>query len=83
MKNIILELEEIHGFNSPGEFKRFQNFISKQVANGLLEEVIVDPEYNDGFIRGGKWFRDKDTNQVWRLIEPDYPFTGLFEKVTL
>jgi hypothetical protein len=32
-------------------------------------------------ISGGRWFEDAETKEIWRLIPPDFPFRGLFEKV--
>jgi len=75
--------EEIHGFISPGEYARFIDYIERQVALSQAEEVPVDYEYCDGEICGGRWFKDADSGQVWRLIAPDFPFRGLWEPVKL
>ena len=75
--------EEIHGFTSPNEYERFVKYIEKQVANGIAREVNPDPNYDKGEIFGGRWFEENSTGSVWRLIEPDFPFKGLWEPVTL
>lgn len=72
---------EIDGFVSPGEFDRFVGYLREQVASGMAEEVPVDPCYGPGEIYGGRWYRSLATGEVWRLVPPDPPFTGLWERV--
>jgi hypothetical protein len=73
--------EEIHGFQSPGEFKKFVRYIESQVSSGEAKEVNPDPDYRKGEIYGGRWFKDLKTGEVWRLVPPDIPFKGLWEPV--
>ncbi len=32
-------------------------------------------------IYGGRWFQDIETGAIWRLVQPDPPFRGLWEPV--
>jgi len=73
--------EEIHGFSGPGEYERFVRYIHGQVASGHADEVEADGEYGRGEIYGGRWFKDRETGQIWRLVPPDPPFRGLWEPV--
>lgn len=73
--------EEIHGFDSLSEFKRFVIYIEKQVDSGYAEELEVNNQYGKGEIYGGRWFKDCDSGEIWRLIEPDFPFRGMWEPV--
>jgi hypothetical protein len=73
--------EEIRGFTSPGEYQRFVRYIEGLVSSGYVEEVPVDPAYGPGLIYGGRWFANKNTGQIWRLVEPDFPFKGLWEQI--
>lgn len=73
--------EEIHGFSSLSEYKRFVNYIENQIENGLVLEIETDSEYERGEIYGGRWFKDNEGNDIWRLVEPDFPFKGLWEPV--
>jgi hypothetical protein len=73
--------EEIHGFSSLGEYGRFAEYIEAQVDQGQAEEIPTDLTYGAGEIYGGRWFRDCESRQVWRLVEPDFPFRGLWEPV--
>ena len=52
--------DEIHGFMSPGEFKRFVQYLEGQLANGVVREQPADPLYGKGMIYGGRWFQDID-----------------------
>jgi hypothetical protein len=74
--------EEIHGFSSPGEYARFLNYIEQLLVRGEAEELGADPSYGKGLIFGGRWFKDVDFGQVWRLVPPDLPFMGLWEPVS-
>lgn len=73
--------EPIRSFVSPGEFDRFVGYLREQVASGKAAEVAADPSYGPGEIYGGKWYRSLATGEVWRLVPPDPPFTGLWERV--
>ena len=65
--------EEIHSFSSPNEYKRFCTYIEAQVAAGVARERVADPSHEKGKIHGGRWFEDIETNEIWRLIPPDFP----------
>lgn len=75
--------QQINGFVSPEEFDRFVEFISMLVASGQAEEVPADDSYGRGEIYGGKWYRRAGTGEIWRLVPPDAPFYGLWERVVL
>lgn len=73
--------EEIHGFCTRDEYQRFVEYIQRQVTLGQAEEVPVDPSYGPGELFGGRWFRNLESGEVWRLIPPDPPFYGVWEAV--
>ena len=73
---------EIHGFVSPREYRRLVDLIDAQVLNGLAEELPADPAYSTGEIHGGRWFKDRASGRIWRLVAPDFPFKGLWEPVS-
>jgi hypothetical protein len=75
--------EEIRGFSSPSEYKKFCAYIERQLAAGVARERVADPSYQKEMIYGGRWFEDVETNEIWRLVPPDFPFKGLWEKVDL
>jgi hypothetical protein len=73
--------ERISDFDGWNEFNRFEAWLREQIANNTAEEVPVLKSYNIGGLKE-KWFVHKGTKQVWRLLWPEPPFAGLFEKVT-
>lgn len=73
--------EEIHGFSSLDEFRKFSEHLSTLVLEGKLAEVNADPNYGHNLIFGGRWFEIIATKAVWRLVPPDFPFRGLWEPV--
>jgi hypothetical protein len=74
---------EIHGFTSPSEYYRFLKYIQSLIDVGEIEETEIDLCYGRGEIYGGRWFRYRDSGEIWRLISPDVPFKGLWELVEL
>lgn len=72
--------EEIGGVQSPGEFVRFASWMEEQLNNGTATKVPVTAPYL-GASFDEAWFSHHDSGQVWRLVKPDFPFTGLFEPV--
>ncbi len=72
---------EIHGFSTLDEYQRFLRYLADQIEAGLVSEVEADPSYVRGCICGGRWFVYHETGEKWRLVEPDIPFTGLWEPV--
>lgn len=71
----------ISDFRSRGEFERFQSWIEAQVASGDAQEVPVAKPYIDAPSFTEKWFKHLASSTVWRLVWPDGPFTGVFERV--
>jgi hypothetical protein len=74
------EWEEIHGFTSPGEFIRFEHWLRDAVDEGALVEVEVGERYNRSTIFEERWFKTP-AGRVWRIVAPDFPFTGVFLRV--
>lgn len=77
-------LIEIKEFNSMSEYERFENYISQKLSEGEIKEIEPEEYYHGKSPYGlnyDRWFKDCSSDDVWRLIPPDYPFKGLFEKV--
>ena len=71
--------EEIHGFRSPGEFRRFERWIREALRDGSAVEIPVKRPYA-GPVFEERWFRAA-SGRIWRLVSPDAPFPGVFEVV--
>lgn len=71
--------EVIDGFKSPGEYQRFCAWIDAQVEAGTVESVPVGSSPREvGFGFEEKWFKCKESNEVWRLVAPQAPFLGFW-----
>lgn len=70
--------EPIDGFRSPGEFERFQSWISDFVEDGVAARIPVNPEWKDANPLFEEWYRCAETGLVWRLVAPDPPSRGSF-----
>lgn len=73
-------LSEINGFHSRGEFVRFESWLGEQIKASVCHEIgvqnyFVNPQFTE------RWFRFTEINEVWRLVNPDPPFTGYWGQV--
>ncbi len=73
--------DEVRIFRSPKDYENFCAYIDELVASKVLIEMPADPNYSLGEVFGGRWFMEPSTNSVWRLVSPDFPFKGLWERV--
>jgi hypothetical protein len=72
--------EPIEGFDGWREYWGFERWMQDQILDGRAEEVPVLHLYS-GADFPEKWFRHKPSSEVWRLVEPDPPFGGVFLRV--
>jgi hypothetical protein len=73
--------EAITDYRSAIEFDQFVQWMDEQLRVGVAEEVSVQKPYIGATTFREKWFRHIESGQLWRLVWPDGPFTGLFEQV--
>ena len=73
--------EKINNFQMRSEFDRFAAWMLEQVSLGVAEQVSVTHPYSGAPSFPEKWFRHIGSGEVWRLVWPDGPFHGLFERV--
>ena len=59
------------------DFDNFSSFISNNP--GFVATSVITPNMNVGLSE--KWYRCIRCGTVWRLVEPDPPFRGLWQKV--
>lgn len=68
---------------APGPFHGWADFDAFAVSlreGTLFAEVPVEkPHSNVGLVE--KWFKCAKCNSLWRLVEPDPPFAGVWERV--
>jgi hypothetical protein len=75
--------EEIHGFETPGEYQRFIQWSNDQIKEGAIEATPVKQPYGgSGFPQFKEcWFQCRSCGAAWRLVAPEPPFRGVFEPV--
>jgi hypothetical protein len=78
MNCLCSEWDEIGGFQAPSEYDRFVKWIEEQVKGGTVREIKVEQRYG-GFRE--RWFRCGGCEKIWRLVDHDFPFKGLFAVV--
>ena len=73
--------ETIDSFDSFSEFERFVEWMGEQVISGAAKEVVVREPYIGATTFREKWFEHSPSGETWRLVWPDAPFAGIFERV--
>lgn len=77
-------LKEIEEFKSIIEYNKFVKYISDRLSEREIIEIEPKEYYHGKNLWGenkDRWFKDCSTNDLWRLVPPDFPFKGFFEKV--
>ena len=69
---------ESGGFNDFADFYQFKEDISR---SNLFRQVPVLKQFGGvgGLVE--QWFECEGCGQVWRLVEPDPPFKGMWAEV--
>ena len=73
--------EEIRGFRSLLEYQRFLEHIDDRLAEGALVDTDVHENYPKSGIAGERWFTHVESGETWRLVPPDFPQRGGWERV--
>lgn len=81
-ENEICFWEHISAFDGWNEFERFESWLRNQIMDGDADEIPVLKSYNEVCKLPEKWFIHRSSGQVWRLVWPEPPSAGLFEKVS-
>lgn len=74
---------KVDAFSSYVEFETFLLWIEKQVKLGKAKEMTVKKPRAliDDKPSGEKWYLHVQSSEVWRLLWPDPPFRGEFERI--
>ena len=73
--------QAVDGFGSFADYERVRGSINEQVETGQADERRVGKPYSGLETLDERWYRCKANGQIWRLIAPDPPFQGIFERV--
>jgi hypothetical protein len=71
----------LDSFESFADYERMRTSINDQIKAGEAEERRVGKPYSGLDTLNEHWYRCRATGQTWRLIAPDPPFQGIFQKV--
>lgn len=71
--------KEIRGFDSPEHFSDFMHTVESSIISNELTPIPVEQKYGSAMFEE-TWYRTA-SGQIWRLVSPEYPFKGLFERV--
>lgn len=75
------EWEEIDGFRNWDEYERFRAWIEMQLREHIASEMPVISRYFGQTLIIERWFVHLASSQTWRLVAPDPPSPGLFQRV--
>lgn len=75
-----LSLRSLATFHDWNDFDSFVSFLEKYEEMMEIPVGLNMPYLNIGFKE--RWFRCNQCQTVWRLVEPDPPFTGVWEQVS-
>jgi hypothetical protein len=72
--------DEIHGFATPREYERFRAWIDNAIRERRLVEIPVASPYSGSRMFEEHWYRTP-RGAIWRVVAPEPPFRGVFERV--
>ena len=71
----------IDRFESLAHYQEFLAWITKQVSDGRVKLVPVDPAKAWGSAWDEHWYQCVSTKETWRLVAPEPPFRGIFKQL--
>jgi len=72
--------QKIKPFATPAQHRAVREFLDREVREGRAEYIPVLERFNNATF-DERWVRRLDDGEVWRIVDPDYPFQGAFEPV--
>jgi hypothetical protein len=77
--------EAIDRFRNPVEFRSFERWIAGQVSAGMARQVPVEHAYAGHAAPQADivevWYMHVSSREVWRLVWPEPPFDGVFQRI--
>jgi hypothetical protein len=76
--------EEMHPgdrFESLRDYNELKRMLSETIERGFVEEVPVMITRTVPMVE--RWYRDKETGEIYSLIPPEAPSRGAWERVEL
>jgi hypothetical protein len=75
--------EEMYGnrqFQSWRDFHEVERMLAEAISRGFVEEISVMRDFKTYPVHE-KWYRDKETDEIYSLVEPDPPARGSWVRV--
>ncbi|MCQ8895785.1 hypothetical protein NQT62_04925 [Limnobacter humi] len=77
---VLCDCEKLRECKSFDGWKDFDSFVELLNKAGVVSTTpVITPYFNVGLSEN--WYRCEKCQRVWRLVEPDPPFSGLWERV--
>ncbi|WP_036171205.1 hypothetical protein [Massilia sp. 9096] len=77
--------EAIDRFQNLVEFRSFERWIAGQVSAGMARQVRVEQAYAGHAPMQAEvvevWYMHVMSREVWRLVWPEPPFDGVFQRI--
>lgn len=74
--------QPVHGFGNIEDYDHFVTWIESEIEQRHATEIDVTSRFLGFTTFTERWFLQRPSQTRWRLIEPDGPFRGLFDRVT-
>ncbi len=68
----------ISEFHSILDYDSLVAWLQAEISSGNAEEITVDHPYLGFMTFSERWYRQRSNGAIWRLVEPDAPFRGVF-----
>lgn len=77
--------EAVDRFQNLVEFRSFERWIAGQVSAGMARQVPVEQAFaGHALVQADVievWYMHVMSREVWRLVWPDPPFDGVFQRI--
>ncbi len=71
----------VEAFDSMAQYRALVGRLESEVAEGRAQQVPLDPSKAWGNTFKERWFKCVATGGTWRLVAPDPPFPGVFDRM--
>lgn len=76
--------EEMHPYRQFGSWREFDELLrmlAEAISRGFVEEVPVMRKGGTGGVE--KWYRDRETGDIYSLLPPEPPARGWWDRVDI
>ena len=71
----------VEAFRSLAAYRELLARLEADVKAGRAAQLPVEPGLGWGTAFKERWFKCGASTEVWRLVAPDPPFPGVFDKI--